>query len=101
MDRLARLHTSYLAAPEYPGCRGEGCRNDHLNADGYCADCAAEAAAARALTLDAVRLADAGADVGLRHHGAAGAAAPGPRRRPGLHVGQQHSAIGGVAAGLL
>lgn len=31
------------------------------------ADCAAEAAAARALTLDAVRLADAGADVRLVH----------------------------------
>lgn len=52
MDRFARLHTSYLAAPEYPGCRGEGCRNDHLNDEGYCADCATEAHVEAALATD-------------------------------------------------
>lgn len=52
MDRFARLHTAYLTAPEYPACRGEGCRNDHLDADGYCAECAAEMHVDAALLID-------------------------------------------------
>lgn len=50
MDRFARIHAAYLAAPEYPRCPVEGCR-DELHGDepaGVCRDCQAEADAAAA-----------------------------------------------------
>ena len=53
MDRFGRITAAALTAPEYPRCRGEGCRNDHLDADGFCAECAAEMHVELALDADA------------------------------------------------